>query len=237
MAKHGENTQTGRILFTLGKEYDNLKDVWDTIPTSTQTVNLLIEKLFAIELQADKLALAETTALVTHEDDKKKLNYMKVNSSKSMKRGADCAKHTFPCNKCKRLGHWSAERPQKQQYARDRGGKSTAKKNADAFPVHVMGASRASSVNVNTWYCDSGATRHTMLNEHYFVSYTKFANPETIMLGKKNVLMQAYDKHPDDSQWHDATLKNVWYVPDACAHLFSVKAPAQNGYSTTLNEK
>jgi hypothetical protein len=31
--------------------------------------------------------------------------------------------------------------------------------------------------------------------------------------------------------------KNVWYVPDANAPIFSVKAAAQNGYSTTLNEK
>jgi len=37
--------------------------------------------------------------------------------------------------------------------------------------------------------------------------------------------------------WHDAMLKNVGYVPDASAHLFSIKAAAQNGYSTTLNEK
>ena len=71
---------TGRILSTHGKEYDIFKDVWDTIHTSTQTVNLLIEKLCAIELQADKLASAEATALVAHENDKK-WNSMKVNSS------------------------------------------------------------------------------------------------------------------------------------------------------------
>jgi len=79
----------------LGKEYDNFKDVRDTIPTSTQTVNLLIEKLFAIELRADKLASAEATALVAHENDKKKTNSVKVNSNKSTKRGADRAKQTF----------------------------------------------------------------------------------------------------------------------------------------------
>jgi hypothetical protein len=55
LVKHSENTLsermlTGRILSTLGKQYDNFKDVWDTISTSTQTVNLLIEKLCAIEL-------------------------------------------------------------------------------------------------------------------------------------------------------------------------------------------
>jgi hypothetical protein len=34
-------------------------------------------------------------------------------------------------------------------------------------------------------------------------------------------------------------MKDIWYVPDASAHLlvFSVKAAAQNGNSTTLNEK
>ena len=37
--------------------------------------------------------------------------------------------------------------------------------------------------------------------------------------------------------WHDPIMKNVCYVPDASAHLFSVKAAAQDGYSTTLNEK
>jgi hypothetical protein len=76
LAKCNENTLsermlTGRILSTLGKEYDNFKDVWDTIPTSTQTVNFLIEKLCAIELRADNLASAEATALVAHENDKK----------------------------------------------------------------------------------------------------------------------------------------------------------------------
>jgi hypothetical protein len=44
---------TGRILFTLGKEYDGFKDVCDTIPMSKQTVNLLIEKLCAIEWQPE----------------------------------------------------------------------------------------------------------------------------------------------------------------------------------------
>jgi hypothetical protein len=212
LAKHSENMLsermlTGQILFTLGKEYDNFKDIRDAIPTSTQTVNLLIEKLCAIELRVDKLASAEGTALIACENDKKKSNSMKVNSSKSMKRGADRTKRKFPCNECKQLGHWAAECPQKQQHAGDRGGKSAAKKNGDVSPVHVMGASRASIMDADSWYCDSGATWHITLNKHYFVSYTKFANPEMIMLGKKNVLMEAYGQGMINfqmSQWHVA---------------------------------
>jgi len=178
LAKHNENTLserllTGRNLSTIGKEYENFKDVWDTVPSSTQTVNLLIEELCAIELRADKFASAEATALVTRINDKKKSNSMGVKSSKSMKRGADRAKQKFPCNKCKQLGHWAAECPQKQQHAGDRGGKSVAKKKAHVFPVYAMVASRASIVNADSCCCDSGATRHITPNKHHFVSYTK----------------------------------------------------------------
>ena len=37
--------------------------------------------------------------------------------------------------------------------------------------------------------------------------------------------------------WHGAIRKDVWCVPDASAHLFSVKTASQNGYSTTFHEK
>ncbi|XP_046994043.1 uncharacterized protein LOC124606124 [Schistocerca americana] len=55
LSKHEENTLSerilnGRILSTLGKDYNNFKDLWDTIPTEKQSLNLLIEKLCTIEL-------------------------------------------------------------------------------------------------------------------------------------------------------------------------------------------
>ncbi|XP_049861642.1 uncharacterized protein LOC126355390 [Schistocerca gregaria] len=51
LAKHEENTLYERILSTLGKDYDNFKALWDTIPTEKQSLNLLIEKLCTIELR------------------------------------------------------------------------------------------------------------------------------------------------------------------------------------------
>jgi hypothetical protein len=168
---------------------------------------------------------------------------MKVNNSNSIKKGVDRAKQKFPCNKCKKLGHWAAECPQKQQHAGNKCGKLATRKNSNAFPAHVRGASKANSVKADNRYRDSGATRHITPKKHYFVSYTQFFNPETMMLSKKNVLMQAYGQGMINVQmfhngmWHNAILKNVWYVPDASAHLFSVKAAALNSYNTTLNEK
>jgi hypothetical protein len=63
------------------------------------------------------------------------------------------------------------ECPQQQQHAEDRGGKSAAKNNADGYLVHVMEASRANSVNADSWYCDSSATGDITPNKRYFVSF------------------------------------------------------------------
>jgi hypothetical protein len=98
--------------------------------------------------------------------------------------------------------------------------------NADTFPAHLMGASRASSVGSDNWYCDSSATRHFTPNIRYFVSYTKFAYLETIVLGKKNVLMQAYNQGIINAQtFHngicqDATLKKFG-TSQMHAHIYS----------------
>jgi hypothetical protein len=88
------------------------------------------------------------------------------------------------------------------------------------------------------------AVQHgTLRQKNNFLSYTKLSNSETIVLSNKNVLMQAYGQGViyvlafHNAVWHDAKLKDVLYVPDASVHPFSVKATAQNGYSSTSNEK
>lgn len=106
-----------------------------------------------------------------------------------------------------------------------------------------MGASAGTSINVDNWCCDSGASRHITPSKQYFASYKKFAVPEIISLGRKNATMQAFGKGTVNVQmyyygnWHDATLKDVWYVPDASTHLFSVKAAARNGFVTTMDNR
>jgi hypothetical protein len=190
LVKHSENTLsermlTGRILSTLGKEYDSCKNVWDTIPAREQTVNLLIEKLCAIGLRVDKIASSEATAFVARENDKEKSSSVKVKTGKSTKRGSNRAKQKFPCNRCKQLGHWGAECPQKQQHSRDKGGKSATKKSSDTLPVHVMGASEVTSMNSDSWYCDSSASQHVTPSKQYFVSYAKFTVSKIVQLGNK----------------------------------------------------
>ncbi|KAK9718497.1 hypothetical protein QE152_g23108 [Popillia japonica] len=91
-----------------------------------------------------------------------------------------------------------------------------------------MSASTRNYVDANMWYCDSGATKHITPNKQNFISYSEFSVPEVISLGKQGVY--AYGQGAIKVQirrhntWDSAEMKNVLYVPDACANLLSVKA-------------
>lgn len=246
LTKHEENSLSermlnGRILSTLGKEYDNFKDLWDTIPSKSQNLNLLIEKLCTIELRDQ--SITETTALVVSGESKYFKKQPKKGNFRKQRLSMERAKQKFPCNICKLLGHWAAECPRKNK------GDSTNKQlnkqqnSYSTFISHVMGASIGNYIDANKWYCDSGASKHITPNKQYFSSYRKFVVPEVISLGKQNVCMYAYGQGTvkiqvrRNSTWNNAEMKNVLYVPDASVHLFSVKAAALNGFSTTIDDR
>lgn len=244
LAKHNENTLSermlnGRILSTLSKEFDNFKDLWDIIPTDKQKLNLLIEKLCAIELREtniNKATSSNNSAFVANRKySKKKYN----NRDQEVDEKREEKKKKFPCKKCKELGHWIAECPQNKTLE----DKNTSKGKTSAFITYSLGASNNINVNADSWCCDSGASRHITPSKQYFISYTKFTIPEIISLGRKDATMQAYGKGTVNIQvylrgrWYDAKLKEVWYVPDASTHLFSVKAAARNGFITTMDDK
>ncbi|XP_047097580.1 uncharacterized protein LOC124711510 [Schistocerca piceifrons] len=105
LAKHEENTLperilNGGILSTLGKDYDNFKGLWDTIPTEKQSLNLLIEKLCTIELREQ--GINGSAAFVVSKTRKRQKSNQQVKMTKSQ------LKQKFPRNTCKQLGHWAA---------------------------------------------------------------------------------------------------------------------------------
>lgn len=71
----------GWILSTLEKEYDNFKDLWDTIPSENQRVNLLIEKLCTIELRDQNTE--KPTAFVARSASRKNNSESKANGSEN----------------------------------------------------------------------------------------------------------------------------------------------------------
>ena len=157
-----------------------------------------------------------------------------------MKKDIDRAKLRFPYHKCNKLGHWAKECSMKR--AEGTTGKNKFNESA-GFLSFVFGASADNCIEVDKWYCDSGATNHITANKQYFMSYTKFALPEQILLGKRGTSMLAHGHGTVkiqmyvDNAWKNAELQNVYYVPEASVHLFSVKAAARKGFCTILDDK
>ncbi|XP_049813936.1 uncharacterized protein LOC126260641 [Schistocerca nitens] len=65
-----ERILNGRILSSLGKEYDDFKNLWDTVPSENQSLNLLIEKL-TTELRDQ--GMVESATFVARSCPKKKI--------------------------------------------------------------------------------------------------------------------------------------------------------------------
>ncbi|KAL0272978.1 UNVERIFIED_CONTAM: hypothetical protein PYX00_005765 [Menopon gallinae] len=219
----------GRILSTLGNEFDNFKDVWDIIPAEEQTVNLLIEKLCGIEMRSEKLATDEN-ALFVRKIVKKPEKNSRTNPKKK-----------FPCNFCKQFGHWIAECPKRKEEEKE--SRKTAKRGQSAFFSAVLTATNDQSTPKDEWYCDSGASCHITHSKENFFRYRAFRSPIEIMLGKKGVKMKAFGSgnvHVKiflNGQWQNLELLNVWYVPDAFANLISVRAAVKHGCEVVFGSK
>ncbi|XP_018495349.1 uncharacterized protein LOC108864357 [Galendromus occidentalis] len=249
LAKHKESILSerilnGRILSTLGKEYNHFKDLWDTIPEKQQTVNLLIEKLSGMELRDTGLDSVEAfqTALVTSREKEEKFAAQNASRPKKTSKSNDKEKSNgkdkerlklkFPCRRCKKLGHWAAECPEDPKVDT-----STSLLVLPCVKAVVDG------IKADRWYCDSGASRHLTWNRRFFLSYTEFAQPQRISLGKKDVSMLAHGEGfvevIFDNQDNDvvATLNNVLFVPDATAHLLSVRAAGERGMVTVIDKE
>ena len=235
LTKNNENTLsermlTGRILSTLGKEYDNFKDLWDTIPAKDQKLNLLIEKLCAIELMRESRASHVTgaSAFVAHRVEAKD-SQEKTKRKKDKRYSKDDLKKKFPCWKCHELGHWAAEFKNKEKKTEQ----AAKPKETSAFMVHTLEAFGA-LLDPEKWYCDSGASSHVSLNRSFFETFREFEKPRIISLDRKNVTMTAVGQGDIrvQSKQREIVLRDVLFVPKASANLLSVNVVAASNHNT-----
>lgn len=155
LTKHNKNTLSerilnGRIMSTLGKEYDNFKDLWDTIPTADQKLNLLIEKLCSIELReirTDKESNEVTAFVAKGTSNKRKQAERPKDTSNKL----ECAKKKFPCNKCKELGHWAAECPQNKSSEHQGTSANKNQNKTNAFSAYSFGAAADGCIKPDQW--------------------------------------------------------------------------------------
>lgn len=244
LEKHNENTLSermlnSRILSTLGKEYDNFKDLWDTIPTDQQKLNLLIEKLCSIELReigTESTVSGNATAFAVFKNNGKKKHF---DRGKKILGKMTVQRRNFHVIGASRsvIGLLNVLRRKMQNL------RAHQEENTQSVTFWRI-LWKHLQVKPSIW--TAGAVivvRHITLCKQNFVSYEEFRVPEIVSLGKRKLTMQAYGKGTINIQvyhhgrWHDRRMKNVWYVPNASANLFSVKAVAQNGFSVLLDRR
>ncbi|KAL0279164.1 UNVERIFIED_CONTAM: hypothetical protein PYX00_000774 [Menopon gallinae] len=246
LKKQNENTLSekmliGRVLSTLDDEFNNFKDVWDTIPIKDQTLNLLIEKLCAIEMRTEAPP-SPVTALAAKKVHPHKCS--KKSTKPEPRASEEDPKSKFPCNYCKKKGHWIADCPKRQNSQKNpSASKPKSKANICGFITQALNTSEEKGTNSRDWYCDSGASCHITWSRELLTDYREFSNPEIILVGKAGTTMQALGIGTvrlsvyASGKWQSQCMKNVRYVPEASANLFSVMAASRNGFETVLNNR
>lgn len=85
------------------------------------------------------------------------------------------------------------------------------------------------------WYIDSGATQHMSDQHNLFINFCPFTLGNWLVkgIGSTNMPLQAQGKGDIrirsrmDGIWHEGIIKDVVYVPNLGANLFSVRSSAK----------
>ncbi|XP_047111863.1 uncharacterized protein LOC124788636 [Schistocerca piceifrons] len=167
LVKHEENTLSerilnGRILCTLGKDYDNFKNLWDT---AAWFAAFVVSKTRKRQVKMTESQLKQKFSC----NICKQLGHWAAECPQ--KAGRSGRANTHDSNKRK-------EKKRDGEHA--------------AFTSYAMGVCTSNHSDPNKWYCGSGATNHITPNEQYFVSYSEFDAPQVIPLGRQHVKMCAY---------------------------------------------
>ncbi|XP_035214900.1 uncharacterized protein LOC118188553 [Stegodyphus dumicola] len=207
----------GKILLTVGPEFEEFSNVWESLDSNKRIIKILVEKLCTIEQRVKSDAAEDYGAFSA------RVPGFKQKTVKNGKRLPESNKSSNfkqkNCFKCGSNTHLCKDYPKR---------KSNVSK-------HDKGAFAASA---NSTHCDSGASHHMTANKQYFTSYKHFPVSIEVSLADNNKIY-AYGSGRINievciqSKWYDAHMENVWYVPDVKRHLFSV----QHGVEVKMTER
>lgn len=237
-----ESVLIARILTALGHDtrYEDFWTVWECVPENQQKIDLLTEKLCAIELRKFDNCTDSASAFVTKTTNSKS-NVSNKNekvgsvSNKKRQQYISDQKKKKPCHKCGKLGHWAAECTSSNSNGKF--SKMDNHKRESGFMVHDASIFNKQDV----WICDSGASQHITSNKEFFASYEKFVPPKMIRIAKSKDFILAYGYGRIDievlvhNKWQRSHLNDVWYVPDSEQNLLSVSRSTDLGHDVTFN--
>ncbi|KHJ41524.1 zinc knuckle [Trichuris suis] len=204
-----------RILSTLPQEYFEFKSVWESVPVSDRSVNLLVERLRLIEMRLPDKTNSSSVAFAVKADVKKERN---------KKRGKKC----FNCHQ---NGHFAKSCPMRQN-----GNKEQVRqfKGGETFFCYRVEANSDASA---AWLADSGASHHMTWNKKYFTKYVPFPQHVEVRVGNGEIIY-AYGRGTvrvklfTERGWLASVMEEVWYVPRLGLNLFSIGRAAERGFTS-----
>ncbi|KAF8777456.1 Retrovirus-related Pol polyprotein like [Argiope bruennichi] len=220
----------GKILLTVGPEFQEFSNVWESLDSDKRTTKNLVEKLCTIEQRVKSNAAVDYGAFAARVPGFKQ---------KPVKNGEILPESTpvgnkssnfkqKNCFKCGSNTHLCKDCPKRRS--------NVSKHNKGAF------AASADSTHPDVWVCDSGASHHMTANKQYFTSYKHFPLPIEVSLADNNKIY-AYGSGRINievciqGKWYDAHMENVWYVPDVKRHLFSVQQATKHGVEVKMTKR
>jgi len=193
----------------------------------TRTLQHLISNVIA---RSRDMALesSENAALITHTGtkDNKRDNKKNSRDNKEKKKGN--------CNYCKKPGHWARECKKLQKKKEKEGDNEDNKKKTDkeekneekktedvvSFMASIM------EVYKLDWIADSGCSLHMTPNLHWLVDYEVLQQPKEVRFGNNH---KTYALGFGSVITSVGVMRNVYYVPNLAANLFSVTAATARG--------
>eukprot|EP00794_Sanderia_malayensis_P004355 gene4355-4936_t len=148
----------------------------------------------------------------------------------------------FVAHSCRGKGHYARDCPKKNSRNVNQSilsssanyGGSNNNDDDDHDDEALVTTSHLSSKQKNSSIIDSGATQHMTYQRECVSDYVECKNPATVNLGDDHVILAhgkgIYHRKTDiDGCEQNIALQNVWYLPELCKNLLSVKAMTNLG--------
>lgn len=222
-----------RILKTLPAQYKKLKENWEFLHPTQQTVTELKTRAIKLEDELKTNDLKPTSqAFIAEQRSSRRPNKYKSLADK---------KKNSTCNKCGLIGHWAREchtKPENYLKRQDNVRQNVQQQSKDrnfSFAMDNQSClSSGSQINSHgqlplkeLWIADSGATAHMCNHEEWFTCLNKYKSPHTVCVGDNRKIAVLGTGEVEvisevDGSQITGTIKNVLLVPDLATNLLSI---------------
>lgn len=229
-----------RILSTLSPAFGKLLEHWDFLHADQKTLKGLKEYIAKIEGDIKSSSSGEPLAQAYFVKQRQ-------NRPKRSKEEIAELKKKTKCNKCGVKGHWAAEcQANNKEDSTNNEAKGDIAQTSKPWLAMVSCSNTSYLTGKDSlkdyWIADSGASAHMCNNLDWFTDIEMFPKADKAMVGDSRELAilgkgQVRVEAKVNSGTSQALLKNVLYIPELAANLFSVGKASENNLRVVFWEK